>query len=208
MPKHNQTKSLGSLTDFQSAIPHTPEPTDERLDRLERRLIQVETLLNDVMQQLDRPFRDLHSKQNGKPSQAKPKPKPVKPSSPKQAKQKPPTVQPTPSHTKADIQAVTEFLKQHGDRLWHGNKLRKAIKERCEGISNKRLKSVLETLRKDGKIISFLNNDIALPVFMKYVAMRSKLTVLRRTRPDATCIILQKRGFLTEMVLQSLLMWK
>ena len=158
MPKHNQTKSLGTLTDFQSDIPHTPEPTDERIDRLERRLIQVETLLNDVMQQLDRPFRDLHSKQNGKPSQAKPKP--VKPSSPKQAKQKPPTVQPTPSHSKADIQAVTEFLQQHGDRLWHGNQLRKAIKERCEGISNKRLKSVLETLRKDGKITIVANVEV------------------------------------------------
>ena len=84
----------------------------------------------------------------------------MKPSSPKQAKQKPPTVQPTPSHSKADIQAVTEFLKQHGDRLWHGNKLRKAIKERCEGISNKRLKSVLETLRKDGKITIVANVEV------------------------------------------------
>ena len=163
MPKHNQTKSLGSLTDFQSAIPHTPETTDERIDRLERRLIQVETLLNDVMQQLDRPFRDLHNKQNGKPSQAKQKTKPVKPvkpSSPKQAKPKQPTAQPTPSHSKADIQAVTEFLKQHGDRVWHGNKLRKAIKESCEGISNKRLKSVIETLRKDGKITIVANVEV------------------------------------------------
>ena len=157
MPKHNQSKSLGSLTDFQTT-PHTPEPTDERLDRLERRVSQVEQLLNDVMQQLDRPFRDLHSKQNGKPSQAKPKP--VKPSSPKPAKQKSPTVQPTPSHSKADIQAVTEFLEQHGDRLWQGNKLRKAIKENCEGISNKRLKSVLETLRKDGKITIVANVEV------------------------------------------------
>ena len=157
MPKHNQTKSLGSLTDFQTAPQPAPETTDERIDRLERRVLQVESLLNDVMQQLDRPFRDLHNKQNGKPSQAKQKTKPVKPSSLKQAKQKTPTVQPTPSHSKADIQAVTEFLKQHGDRLWHGNKLRKAIKERCEGISNKRLKSVLETLRKDGKITIVAN---------------------------------------------------
>ena len=160
MAKHNQTKSLGSLTDFQTAPQPAPETTDERIDRLERRVLQVESLLNDVMQQLDRPFRDLHNKQNGKPSQAKQKTKPVKPSSPKQAKQKPPTVQPTPSHTKADIQAVTEFLKQHGDRLWHGNKLRKAIKESCEGISNKRLKSVLETLRKDGKITIVANVEV------------------------------------------------
>ena len=140
-----QTKSLGGLADIQASPPPIPETTDERIDNLEHRLIQVETLLNDVMQQLDRPFRDLHSKQNGKPSQAK---------------QKPPTAQPTPSHSKADIQAVTEFLKQHGDRVWHGNKLRKAIKESCEGISNKRLKSVIETLRKDGKITIVANVEV------------------------------------------------
>ena len=160
MAKHNQSKALGTLIDFQTTPHIEPETTDERIDRLERRLIQVETLLNDVMQQLDRPFRDLHNKKNGKPSQAKQKTKPVKPSSPKQAKQKTPTVQPTPSHSKADIQAVTEFLKQHGDRLWHGNKLQKAIKESCESISNKRLKSVLKTLRKDGKITIVANVEV------------------------------------------------
>ena len=58
MAKHNQTKSLGSLTDFQSAPQPTPETADERIDRLERRLLQVETLLNDVTQQLDKPYRD------------------------------------------------------------------------------------------------------------------------------------------------------
>ena len=78
-----QTKSLGGLADIQASPPPIPETTDERIDRLEHRLIQVETLLNDVMQQLDRPFRDLHSKQNGKPSQAKLK------------QAKPPTTPPT-----------------------------------------------------------------------------------------------------------------
>lgn len=116
MPKHNQTKSLGSLTDFQTAPQPAPETTDDRLEQIEQRLSQVEVLLSDVMQQLDKPYRETpHS--NRKPSQAKQKTKPVKPSSPKQAKQKPPTAQPTPSHSKADIQSVTEFLKQHGDRL-------------------------------------------------------------------------------------------
>ena len=59
MAKHNQTKNLGTLIDFQTTPHIEPETTDERIDKLERRIIQVETLLNDVMQQLDRPFRDL-----------------------------------------------------------------------------------------------------------------------------------------------------
>ena len=79
-----QTKSLGGLADIQASPPPTPETTEERIDRLERRILQAETLLNDVMQQLDRPYRDqplfdgkTHS--NGKPRQAKPPaPKPKK----------------------------------------------------------------------------------------------------------------------------------
>ena len=78
MAKHNQQKTLGSLTDFQTAPQPAPETTDERLDRLERRLLQVETLLNDVTQQLDKPYRDQpHS--NGKPKQAKPSTAPETP---------------------------------------------------------------------------------------------------------------------------------
>ena len=82
MPKHNQTKSLGSLTDLQSAPQPIPETTDERIDRLEHRLIQVETLLNDVTQQLDKPYRNQQHG-NGKPKQAKLK------------QAKPPTTPPT-----------------------------------------------------------------------------------------------------------------
>ena len=74
-----QTKSLGGLADIQASPP--PETTEERIDRLERRLTQAETLLNDVMQQLDRPYRDqplFDGKPHGneKPQQANPvKPK-------------------------------------------------------------------------------------------------------------------------------------
>ena len=71
MAKHNQRNTLGSLADFQSAPKPPPKTADERIDRLERRLLQVETLLNDVTQQLDKPYRDQpHS--NGKPQQARP----------------------------------------------------------------------------------------------------------------------------------------
>ena len=68
MPKHNQSARLGDLTDF-AAVP--PSDPDARTTALERRVTTLEALLNDVMQQLDRPFRDQHSKQNGTPKQAK-----------------------------------------------------------------------------------------------------------------------------------------
>ena len=64
-----QTKSLGSLTDIQAPA---PEPPDNRFDNLEKRIAQLETLLNDVMQQLDQPYRDQQLG-NGKPKQTKPK---------------------------------------------------------------------------------------------------------------------------------------
>ena len=82
MAKHNQRNTLGSLTDFQSAPQPIPETTDERFDNLERRLLQVETLLNDVMHQLDKPHTQPKSKMNGKPKDTQkskpPTPKPKK----------------------------------------------------------------------------------------------------------------------------------
>ena len=79
-----QTKSLGGLADIQASPPPTPETTEERIDRLERRLTQAEVLLNDMMQQLDKPYRDQHvngetpsqreasTGESGKASQANP----------------------------------------------------------------------------------------------------------------------------------------
>ena len=84
MAKHNQTKTLGSLTDFQTPPP-PPVPVDERIDKLERRVLQVEALLNDVMHQLDKPNTQPKSKMNGKPKDTQkskpptPKPKKAKP---------------------------------------------------------------------------------------------------------------------------------
>ena len=65
MAKHNQRNTLGSLTDFQSAPQPTPETTDERIHMLERRILHVETLLNDVMHEIDKPY--TQPKGNGKP---------------------------------------------------------------------------------------------------------------------------------------------
>ena len=79
MAKHNQRNTLGSLTNFQSAPEPTPETTDERIHRLERRILQVETLLNDVMHQLDKPNTQPKSKMNGKPKAQKSKPPTPKP---------------------------------------------------------------------------------------------------------------------------------
>ena len=82
MAKHNQRNTLGSLTNFQSAPEPTPETTDERIHRLERRILQVETLLNDVMHQLDKPHTQSKSKMNEKPKDTQkskpPAPKPKK----------------------------------------------------------------------------------------------------------------------------------
>ena len=162
MTKHNQSKSLGSLTDFQTAQPPTPETTDERFDRLERRLLQVETLLNDVTQQLDKPYRDQQDfnekpRSNGKPKQAKPKqanPKQAKPSKPKAKKKAPATTTPatTEEEKRADNESIIAFLHQHPDRLWKTAQLQKAIKTNCD-LSNKRASSAIKRLRKTGHFV-------------------------------------------------------
>ena len=123
MAKHNQTKSLGSLTDFQSAPQPIPETTDDRIDRLERRLSQVESLLNDIMQVLDKPYQQNKHTQNGKPQATqKSNGKPPVPSKPKaKVKQKAPTPLTsaiTEEQRQADIEAVIAFLHQHPERLW------------------------------------------------------------------------------------------
>ena len=43
----------------------TPETTDPRVDQLERRLLQAETLLNYVMQQLDQSVSEINSSATG-----------------------------------------------------------------------------------------------------------------------------------------------
>ena len=73
MTKHNQSRSLGSIADFQTAPQTPPETTDERFERLERRIIQVESLLNDVMQTLDKPYKD-QSFEGDRPNNNKAKP--------------------------------------------------------------------------------------------------------------------------------------
>ena len=161
MAKHNQPKTIGTLTDFQTAPEPTPETTDERIDWLERQLLQVQTILNDVMQQLDAPYREK-PRSNGMPKQAKPKqanpkqtkPKQAKPSKPKTKKKAPtpPAPATTEEQKQADNAAVIAFLHQHPDKLWHGRKLRFAIKEYCD-LSNRRITSAVKHIRKTGHLV-------------------------------------------------------
>ena len=164
-----QTKSLGGLADLQASPTPTPETTEERIDRLERRLLQVETLLNDVMQQLDRPYRDQplfdgkpHG--NGKPNPVKPKQaNPVKPkqAKPKQAKPKaekakkaptPPVPPATEEETQAYAEATITFLLQDPEKLWHGAKLRKSIQKHC-ATSSQRATLAIKLLRRTGHLL-------------------------------------------------------
>ena len=64
MTKHRQTKSLGSVASFASSENH--ETPQERIDALERRVDTLETLLNDVMLQLDKPFQERSTPQKKK----------------------------------------------------------------------------------------------------------------------------------------------
>ena len=150
-------KAIGTLADLQTSPPPAPETTDERLDRLERRLLQVETLLNDVMQALDKPYRDQHV--NGKPKQAKPqqakpvKPKQVKPQQTKPKKVNPPPLPPaTEEETQAYAEATITFLSQEPDRLWHGSTLRTAVKDHC-ATSNQKAILAMKLLRRAGHLV-------------------------------------------------------
>ena len=155
-------KAIGTLADLQSAQP-VPETTDERVDNLEKRVAQLESILNDVMQQLDQPYKNQQTgnekpHSNGKPKQMKQtKPKQAKPKlakpNPKKAKKAP--TPPTPAtevQTQADNIAITTFLSHDPDRLYHGTKLRAAIQELCS-LSNQQVASAIMYFRQTGHLV-------------------------------------------------------
>ena len=155
-----QTKSLGGLADIQASPPPTPETTEERIDRLERRILQVESLLNDVMQQLDKPYKKDQPHSNGKPQRSE-KPQQANPVKPKQAKPqqtKPKRVNPPPlppateAQTQAHAEATITFLSQYPDKLWHGAKLRTAVKDHC-ATSNQKAILAMKLLRRTGHLV-------------------------------------------------------
>ena len=136
MGKHSQTKSLGSITDFQTAPHIQPDPVDERIDKLKRRLVQVESLLNDVMQQLDKPYRDQELKTNGTAPQKRKKTKPTgKPPTPKEKKATPSgqlTEKEREKQQQADISSAIAYLDQTPDKLWKGGQSRLSLPEKSE----------------------------------------------------------------------------
>lgn len=101
MSKHKQSARLGDLSHFASG-PNLEMSDTDRIQTLERRVHQLELLLNDVMHQLDNPSRDYSTgtpniaakthgqKRSGVPSQK---------SAPSQKKSKPPV---TPSESPSE----------------------------------------------------------------------------------------------------------
>ena len=105
MPKHNQSATLGSMSDFVTTTP-AHEPDTDRITALEKRVATLELLLNDVMHQLDKPNTQPKSKVNGNPKgNGKPK---------VQKSRLPPT--PKPKQAKAKTppsEIITALLKQN-----------------------------------------------------------------------------------------------
>ena len=163
----SKQKAIGTLADLQSTQP-VPETTDTRVDNLEKRVAQLETLLNDVMQQLDQPYRDQKNFDgkphgNGKPNPAKPKQAKPKQAKPKQAKPKkvnPPSLPPaTEAQTQAHAEAAITFLSQDPEKLWHGGQLRKAIQKHC-ATSNQRATLAIKLLRRTGYLVVLSNVEV------------------------------------------------
>ena len=149
MGKHNQSRSLGSITDFQTTPDIQPDPADMRINQLERRIIQVESLLNNVMQQLDKPYRD-QALTNGtaapKKKKAKTDSKPVQQRKYKKQKQ-------------VEIQSAITFLEQTPEKLWKGDILRQAISENCN-LSRNRATTIFKALRKKGHLEILTNVEV------------------------------------------------
>ena len=163
-----QTKSLGGLADIQASPPPTPETTDQRVDQLERRLTQAETLLNDVMQQLDRPYRDQplfdgkpHG--NGKPQQANPvKPQQANPANPQQAKPqqtKPKRVNPPPLPPATEEETPDEKQAKEAAKRLAAKQAKQARKEKHDAlVIAQQAESAKITADACDKLLSVLDN--------------------------------------------------
>jgi hypothetical protein len=81
LPKHHQSKALGTLTDF-SGSPSTPkvDPLETRVTTLERAVNEILFQIADISQRLDQPIRNQESGQGT--SQKPPKPQTSQPPEP------------------------------------------------------------------------------------------------------------------------------
>ena len=168
-----QTKSLGGLADIQASPPPTPETTDQRVDQLERRLTQAETLLNDVMQQLDRPYRDQplfdgKPHDNGKPNPVKPKqanpvkPQQANPAKPQQAKPqqtKPKRVNPPPLPPATEPETPDEKQAKEAAKRLAAKQAKQARKEKHDAlVIAQQAESAKITADACDKLLSVLDN--------------------------------------------------
>ena len=154
-----QTKSLGGLADIQASPPPTPETTEERIDRLERRLTQAEVLLNDMMQQLDKPYRDQHVNgkphRSGKPQQANP----VKPQQAKPQQTKPKRVNPPPLPPATEEETPDEKQAKEAAKRLAAKQAKQARKEKHDAlVIAQQAESAKITADACDKLLSVLDN--------------------------------------------------
>lgn len=131
MPKQ---KSIGTLADIAAPPSETPPERETDIEALSRRVATLETLINDVMQQLDQPFRGETQRGNGKP---KPKDTPVKRQTPAPAKKTAQEKEQQAASTEATATAFEKLqaLLATSDRLTEKDL-------QAAGISANRLKKV------------------------------------------------------------------
>ena len=162
-----QTKSLGGLADIQASPPPAPETTEERIDRLERRLTQAEVLLNDVMQQLDKPYRDQHVNgkphRSEKPQQANPvKPQQANPANPQQAnpqQTKPKRVNPPPLPPATEEETPDEKQAKEAAKRLAAKQAKQARKEKHDAlVIAQQAESAKITTDACDKLLSVLDN--------------------------------------------------
>ena len=157
-------RSIGSLADLQSAQP-VPETTDTRVDNLEKRVAQLETLLNDVMQQLDQPYRDQQlgngkPHRSEKPQQANPvKPKQAKPKQVKPQQQNPKRVNPPPLPPATEPETPDEKQAKEAAKRLAAKQAKQARKEKHDAlVIAQKAESAKITADACDKLLSVLDN--------------------------------------------------
>ena len=157
MPKNRESKALGNLNDFVTM----PEPVfdaETEIEALKKRVLTLESLLNDVMQQLDKPFKDQSSKGKKKPDLKIPKPAENSVGSPTPKGTTAPTI--TEEDREKDILTISTILeKEETGKIYPARHFQKYLRERT-GISANRCKMVVRKLKSDGKITTLENVEI------------------------------------------------
>ena len=115
MPKNRESKALGSLNDF-VATPELPFDAETEIHALKQRVLTLESLLNDVMQQLDKPFRDQNLNGQKQPHQKQPKPKASHPEVQTPKGTTAPTI--TEEDRANDLSTISAFLEKEAGKVY------------------------------------------------------------------------------------------